>query len=182
MSRWTISTNRIVSRALASSSTRSVRASSRASREDDETNRRRRSTSRASTSSRAPWRHVDQALALGALCAWLRAHGAWTRARETTTFARSTARGVGGVATRDLDEGEVRAMLVNVLDAFFVYIVLTTFYVIGCFHASHAFEFGRWSDGDDDAGVRESVGPARRSRTRDARVSRRRKTRGNHRE
>ena len=120
MSRWTMSTNRIVSRALASSSTRSVRASSRASREDDETNRRRRSTSRASTSSRAPWRHVDQALALGALCAWLRAHGAWTRARETTTFARSTARGVGGVATRDLDEGEVRAIFIDVPDAFFV--------------------------------------------------------------
>ena len=93
---------------------------SRASREDDETNRRRRSTSRASTSSREPSRNVDHALALGALCAWLRAHGAWTRATETTTFARSTARGVGGVATRDLDEGEVRAIFIDVPDAFFV--------------------------------------------------------------
>ena len=120
MSRWTTSTNRIVSRALASSRARSRRASSRASREDDETNRRRRSTSRASTSSREPSRNIDHALALGALCAWLRAHGAWTRATETTTFARSTARGVGGVATRDLDEGEVRAIFIDVPDAFFV--------------------------------------------------------------
>lgn len=112
-----MSTTRIVSRVSASSSMRSRCASSRASREDDETNRRRRSrasTSRTSTSSREPKRNVDQTLALGALGAWLRAHGAWTRARETTTFARSFARGVGGVATRDLDEGEVRAIFIDV--------------------------------------------------------------------
>ena len=97
-----------VSRARASASTH--RDDARAGR--DETKRRFTTTDRRrrrapSTSSASP-PSVDPAIAVAALTAWLRAHGAMARGGETTTFARSIARGVGGVATRDLDEGEVR--------------------------------------------------------------------------
>lgn len=94
-----------VSRARASASTR--RDDARAGR--DETKRRFTTTDRRRR--RAPSTSppsVDPAIAVAALTAWLRAHGAMARGGETTTFARSIARGVGGVATRDLDEGEVR--------------------------------------------------------------------------
>jgi hypothetical protein len=46
--------------------------------------------------------------AIGALLSWLRTHGVDVGRDATTVFGVSKTFGIGGVAVRDMDEGEVR--------------------------------------------------------------------------